>query len=55
MSTWFLGHLLKQTGGDVAVSVAAYYQGLKSVRTRPLYDDTKNYVAVVLALRPRFA
>ncbi len=55
MSAWFLGSILRQTGGNVPVTVAAYYQGLKSVRTRPLYEDTKQYVAAVLALRSRFA
>jgi LysM repeat protein len=32
-------------------AVAGYYQGLKSVRTRGMYRDTRRYVASVLALR----
>ncbi len=32
-------------------SVAAYYQGLTSVRRRGMYADTKSYVANVLAIR----
>jgi LysM repeat protein len=35
-------------------AVAAYYQGLSSVRERGLYDDTRRYVANVLTLRERF-
>jgi LysM repeat protein len=55
MTARFLGYLLTETHGDAATSVAAYYQGLRSIRTRPQYDDTRTYVAVVLALRPHFA
>lgn len=36
-------------------AVAAYYQGLRSVRERGMYADTKRYVANVLALRKRYA
>jgi soluble lytic murein transglycosylase-like protein len=35
-------------------AVAAYYQGLTSVRERGLYDDTRRYVANVLTLRERY-
>lgn len=35
--------------------VAGYYQGLASVRAHGMYDDTKRYVANVLALKARFA
>jgi LysM repeat protein len=35
-------------------AVAAYYQGLSSVREQGLYDDTRRYVANVLTLRERF-
>lgn len=34
-------------------AIAAYYQGLHSVRTRGMYTDTKAYVASILALRAR--
>ena len=50
----YLGNLLKQTGGDQASAVAGYYQGLGSVRSRGLFDDTKQYVANVQALQGRF-
>lgn len=33
--------------------IAAYYQGLASVRSRGMYDDTKRYVANVLAHKRR--
>jgi soluble lytic murein transglycosylase-like protein len=36
------------------VAVAAYYQGLSSVRARGLYPDTRRYVADVLTLRERY-
>ena len=36
------------------VAVAAYYQGLGSVRAHGMYPDTRRYVADVLALRRRF-
>jgi soluble lytic murein transglycosylase-like protein len=35
-------------------AVAAYYQGLTSVREIGFYDDTRRYVANVLALRERY-
>jgi soluble lytic murein transglycosylase-like protein len=55
MSARYLRWLLHQTGGDVATSLAGYYQGLRSVRTIGLYDDTRSYVAGVLAFRSHFA
>jgi LysM repeat protein len=35
-------------------AVAAYYQGLTSVRSRGMYADTRRYVADVLTLRERY-
>ena len=35
-------------------AIAGYYQGLGSVRSRGMFDDTKQYVANVQALRARF-
>lgn len=55
MSAWFLSYLLNQTGGNTELAVAAYYQGLRSVTTGPLFDETAHYVTVVIALRPQFA
>lgn len=49
-----LAVLLRETGGNEAKAVAGYYQGLASVESRGMYDDTKRYVANVLALRNRF-
>ena len=34
-------------------AIAGYYQGLRSVRTRGMYDDTKRYVATVKAISDR--
>ncbi|MGX6449470.1 lytic transglycosylase domain-containing protein, partial [Patulibacter sp. S7RM1-6] len=52
--TLYLGHLLRETGGDADLAAAAYYQGLSSVRSRGMYDDTQQYVRSVRALRSRF-
>jgi soluble lytic murein transglycosylase-like protein len=49
-----LSVLLRETHGNVAKAVAGYYQGLASVQSRGMYDDTKAYVRSVLALRNRF-
>jgi soluble lytic murein transglycosylase-like protein len=50
----YLKRLLDETGGDESAAIAGYYQGLKSVRERGLYDDTSHYVENVQALRGRF-
>jgi LysM repeat protein len=50
----YLKRLLNDTGGDESAAIAGYYQGLASVRSRGLYDDTQQYVANVQALRARF-
>jgi N-acetylmuramoyl-L-alanine amidase len=49
-----LAHLLRASGGDPAQALAAYYQGLESVRTRGVLPDTQRYVDTVMALRSRF-
>ena len=48
-----LADLLRQTG-DPATAVAAYYQGLGSVRRVGMLPETQRYVANVMALRSRF-
>ena len=50
----YLASLLRETGGDERMAAAAYYQGLASVRTQGLFEDTERYVDNVLALRGRF-
>ncbi|HTN23982.1 MAG TPA: LysM peptidoglycan-binding domain-containing protein [Solirubrobacteraceae bacterium] len=50
----YLARLLRETHGDVRLAAAGYYQGLSSVRSRGMFDDTKKYVDNVLALRARF-
>ncbi len=50
----YLGHLLRETGGDPAMAAAAYYQGLSSVRRIGMLPETQRYVANVMALRSRF-
>ena len=50
----YLKRLLNDTGGDESAAIAGYYQGLASVQSRGMYDDTQQYVANVQALRARF-
>lgn len=54
MSARFLAYLLKSTKGDVRTALAAYYQGLRSVRERGPYPSTSRYVDDVVALRRKF-
>jgi len=48
-----LNHLLKRFNGDQRLALAAWYQGEKAVRERGFYDETKVFVANVLALTNR--
>jgi LysM repeat protein len=48
-----LSQLLRETG-DPATAVAAYYQGLGSVRRIGMLPETQKYVANVMALQQRF-
>jgi LysM repeat protein len=45
-----LNHLLGVHNGDVAASLAAYYQGDGSIARHGLYDDTRRYQRVVMDL-----
>lgn len=47
--------MLQRIAGNDRLALAGYYQGLSSVKKRGMYDDTKAYVANILALRRRFA
>jgi soluble lytic murein transglycosylase-like protein len=50
----YLDQLLRDSGGDEATAVAAYYQGLGSVRSTGVLPETQRYVDNVMALRGRF-
>jgi LysM repeat protein len=50
----YLKRLLTDAGGDENAAIAGYYQGLRSVQERGMFDDTEQYVANVQALRSRF-
>jgi soluble lytic murein transglycosylase-like protein len=50
----YLGQLLRDTGGDSALAVASYYQGLGSVQRVGVLPETQRYVDDVLALTGRF-
>ena len=54
MGTRFLRYLLDRNGGEVDTALASYYQGLRSVRERGIFPETRRFVANVKALRPRF-
>jgi N-acetylmuramoyl-L-alanine amidase len=49
-----LHDLLESTGDNYALTAAAYFQGLASVRKHGMYPDTRQYVADILALQQRF-
>lgn len=49
-----LRSLLLATGENQNETIAAYYQGLDSVRTRGILPSTRRYVSDVLALESRF-
>jgi LysM repeat protein len=50
----YLKQLLNDTGGDERTAVAAYYQGLASVRSQGMLPETQRYVDNVMALKGRF-
>jgi hypothetical protein len=50
MSAAYLAWLLRQTNGDVATAVGAYYQGLHHLRATGPLSSTRRYVAGVGAL-----
>lgn len=54
MSARFMRYLLDQTGDNVPEAVAAYYQGLASVRRDGPLRVTRQYVTSVLALQAKF-
>ena len=47
--------LLDATGGDEALAIAGYIQGLSSVRRYGMFSVTRQYVRDVLALSRHFA
>jgi peptidoglycan hydrolase-like protein with peptidoglycan-binding domain/soluble lytic murein transglycosylase-like protein len=46
----YLRWQLDQFNGDVRLALAGYYQGARAVRERGLFDDTKQYVSVIMQL-----
>jgi LysM repeat protein len=55
MTARYIRFLLKRTGGDLDMTLAGYYQGLGSVASIGFLPSTKDYIAIVRGLRPRFA
>jgi N-acetylmuramoyl-L-alanine amidase len=46
--------ILTRAASSERQAVAAYYQGLRSVRENGMFADTRHYVANVMALKARF-
>ncbi len=46
----YLRWLLDEFDGNRRLALAGYYQGAQAVRDRGLFDDTKQYVTVILKL-----
>jgi LysM repeat protein len=46
----YLRWQLDQFGGNVRLALSGWYQGARAVRERGIYDDTKEFVRIVLAL-----
>lgn len=55
MSARYIRYLMDQTGGDVRSTLAAYFQGLGSVRRGGILAVSRWYTDSILALRPLFA
>jgi hypothetical protein len=46
----YLRWQLDQFGGDVRLALAGWYQGARAVRERGVFEETKEFVRIVLAL-----
>lgn len=46
----YLRWQLEQFGGNVRLALSGWYQGARAVRERGIFDDTKEFVRIVLAL-----
>ena len=49
----YLNHLLHAFNGDERLALAAWYQGERAVRAHGIYNQSRTFVADVLALRER--
>jgi lysozyme family protein len=49
----YLSHLLRAFNGDERLALAGWYQGERAVRAHGIYNQSKTFVADVLALRER--
>ncbi|HUY65332.1 MAG TPA: LysM peptidoglycan-binding domain-containing protein [Acidimicrobiales bacterium] len=55
MASAYLHQLLAQTGGNEALALAGYYQGLASVHQRGMMSSTVQYVHGILSYLPSFS
>ena len=53
VGTLYLRHLLGRFNGSERLGLAAWYQGERAVRERGIFNETKPFVANVLALKAR--
>jgi LysM repeat protein len=54
MGAAIMRHWYLQSGGDMDIALAAYYQGWDAVWSIGFYQDTREYIAAVYAFVPRF-
>jgi LysM repeat protein len=54
MSARYLDWLLEQTGGDVRKSLAAYYQGLRSINQGGVLPESEVYASTVLSIADQY-
>jgi LysM repeat protein len=54
MGAIYLKYLINENNGDYKMALASYYQGLGSVRSIGLYDDTKQYIRTITALQQNY-
>jgi len=54
MGASIIHHWLVRSDWSVETALGAYYQGWRSLHEIGVYDDTKDYIAIILALVPQF-
>jgi soluble lytic murein transglycosylase-like protein len=54
MGAVYLGWLVRQTDGSLALALASYYQGLRSVQSAGMYGETARYVRAIGGLWQQF-
>lgn len=55
VGTAYLHHLLREFNGDERLALAGWYQGAAALHAHGVYNESKPFVANVVALKARFA